>query len=203
MFQRCDTDTGPTMTLSAWHAKAGAGFAAVAAVVAAVGSTGADRMIDRGYDHAIAVAATPGDTRARIAPSSPLLRLTSATVVKFGPSHPVAAAEHVWLTAPAAEPLPTAESLPAEAKASVVATTIGARFTIAHAGVLQTMEVVDVRPVDGDALGTQDAVGHSKLLLVSCKAVSAEATTAGTRLVRFLIDALPVDPASGRSPRAL
>jgi hypothetical protein len=182
------------MTLSAWHATAGAGLAAV---MAAVGSTGADRMIDRGYDRAIAVAATSSDSRARIVPLPPLLRLASATAVKSVPSHPVAAAEDVWLTAPSAEPLA------AETNASVVATTVGARFTIARAGVLQTMEVVDVRPVDGDALGTHNAGGHSKLLLVSCKAVSAEATIAGTRFVRFLIDAVPVDPASSGSPRAL
>jgi hypothetical protein len=96
---------------------------------------------------------------------------------------------------------------PLARKTPVIATSVGARFTVAAGGSPQTLEVIDVREVSGDQLTGDAAVGDgtAKLLLVSCR-VLAEGTSASPEsLIRFLVNASArTDPAHlVRLPRAL
>jgi hypothetical protein len=180
-----------------------AALAGIALSVVCAGVTGADQVIDRGYDHAIALASqSPA-----LEPSGVLtgVRLVSRNVTTrtTDPNLHTAATEHAWLTSIPVHSMPV-HSMPVSAlntpvadavgPATSIATVVGARFTLAQAGQTQTLEVVEVREIAGEFVGdylTRTAVVPvAKLLLVSCKIITdATAAAARPRLVRFLVDA--------------
>jgi hypothetical protein len=185
-------------------------FGAAFGALALLQITAADRLVDAGYDQAIAVASHPVDATvghaAAVVPSR-LLRLTAGPSPAFRQGESTAAPEHVWLTRPALHIEPAAVD-PLAGKAPIIATSVGARFTVAAAGSSETFEVVDVREISAERLTGEAAMvdGAAKLLLVSCR-VLAEGTSANpAQLVRFLVDASTgnADPAHAvRFPRAL
>jgi hypothetical protein len=167
---------------------------ALSAVVA--GLTGADHLIDRRYDQAIASAGQiePQTWASRV-------RLVVQQVNSDASAAPrvhAAATEHVWLTNP-----PAAVSSPLAAElAAPIATAVGARFTISYAGQTQILEVVDVRAVADNHLALTASAVPAQLILVSCKVVTgASTTTDHDRLVRFLVDA--AEYSAPAAPRAL
>jgi hypothetical protein len=149
--------------------------------------TAADRLVDGGYDQAIAVASSRHEAGASVSG----LRLASYPTVGL-PSLPTAATEHAWLTRPLLQGDPVQPVLHA-----VIGSSIGARFTVAIADSTQTLEVIDISEISAVQLNrnvtSTDAPG--KLLLVSCKIVG-DVKSPGSKMandraevVRFLIDA--------------
>jgi hypothetical protein len=139
-------------------------------------ATGADRVVDRGYDRAIAVATDGGAGRTDVG----LLRLAGHKL-DAAYATPAAATEHVWLTQSAQHVHPTA-----------IGSTVGARFTLSGGGVEQSLEVVDISEIAGNA---------AKMLMISCKIVGEVSgdgkspAAAEGHLVRFIVDA---DPSANR-----
>ncbi len=164
--------------------------------------TAADRLVDGGYDQAIAVASARQDPAGTLTGG---LRLATHSSVKVQPSAPTAATEHAWLTRPVLQGEPVQlEPVTARAISSVIGSTVGARFTVASADSVQTLEVIDVIEISLEQLSrSTTADRQGKLLLVSCKIVGeAKAPDSkANEVVRFIVDADLTHPV--RLPRAL
>jgi hypothetical protein len=194
-----------------------AGFTAVGTAIGVSLSNGADRLVDAGYDRAIAVAAIAVGATA-VGESAGTVPVETAYVRRVrhdvAPSPPVqsAATEHVWLTGSLLEPGTDHVADVSASPPAIIGTTVGARFSVASGGHAQTLEVVDVRPIADDqlpgaALGNGPArESGAKYLMVSSKvvAIDGKAPAPGARLVRFVVDANPLDaPTPARFPRVL
>jgi hypothetical protein len=176
---------------------------AVAFSVGLMQVTAADRLVDGGYDQAIAVASSRHEPAG---PAPGVLRL-AAHSVKVLPTVPTAATEHAWLTRPVLQGEPVQlEPVTAPAVSSVIGSSIGARFTVASADSIQTLEVVEVTEILAEQLNRTSSYMPAKLLLVSCKIVgdvksSGSKATDRSEVVRFIVDADLTHPV--RLPRAL
>jgi hypothetical protein len=191
-----------------------AALAGMAFSIVCAGVTGADQVIDRGYDHAIALASQSAAFEASANQASiRLVRGVGPGLTE--PNARTAATEHAWLTAVPALSRPELSlserggsvlNAPVAEPTAIIATAIGARFTVVHAGQMQTLEVVEVREIAGEFVGgylTRTAVlPAGRLLMVSCKIVTEAAAPSGrAQLVRFLVDA--DDATVTGTPRAL
>jgi hypothetical protein len=189
--------------------RVGVGLGAAAAFAVGLMQVTADRFVDGNYDQAIAVASSldrASDTQ------SGLLRLATHSV-KVVPMLPTAATEHAWLTRPVmlGEPAhvePVVKEPVVKVMSPAIGSTLGARFTIASADNIQTLEVIDVSEISAEQLnsGVSSTTARGKMLLVSCKIVG-EAKSPGSKpsdgadVVRFIVDAGAAHPV--RLPRAL
>jgi hypothetical protein len=189
---------------------------AVALSVGLIRITAADRLIDGGYDQAIARASARDELATGTHPGA--LRLANHTV-KVLATIPTAATEHAWLT----RPMMPVEALQAETAAAepvvapaaisaVIGASVGARFTVANADSIQTLEVFDVSEISSDQLNRNAALTDvpGKMLLVSCRIVGeVKSPVSKTNdradvvrdVVRFIVDAELTHPV--RLPRAL
>ena len=175
--------------------------------------TGADRLVDGRYDQAIAISSgvdmLATDISAKLGLAQPeLLRLASTTAASQA-AVPDAATEHTWLTRPVVHSEPTligplqGGSVPVQS-AQLIASTVGAKFTVTSASGAQTLEVVDVREISAATLINAPNDDHAKFLLVSCRVLGFDKTSgAGTGLVRFIVNADLNPPTSARPPRLL
>ena len=169
----------------------GAGLCGLAGLLAVIGP---DRLVDGRYDREI--------TRAR-----------DASVAKLVPSvnqgANEAASEHAWLTRLPIRIEPTVVVAGAAvAPSPLIASTVGARFTIGHAGAVQALEVVDVRDISSDGqFVASTAAAAGKLLLVSCKVVGdAPLADGAASIIRFIVESPTNGPTNGlpvRTPRQL
>jgi hypothetical protein len=206
----------PNSALDLTLARLGLGVATVCGALALSWTlmqlTAADRLVDGSYDQAIASANLPMEPAAGL-PGPISLAAHSETVSQTRSiAAPIAATEHAWLTRPVMQ----GEPVPAEAVvaplaspivSSVIGTSVGARFTVAHADKIQSLEVIDVKEIllePHQGAATSGAAG--KMLLVSCKIIGevkspASDATDRARVVRFIVDADPTRPV--RLPRAL
>jgi hypothetical protein len=178
---------------------------AVALSVGLTQITAADRLVDGGYDQAIAVASSRHEPAG--VPTGVLRLATHAA--KVLPTFPTAATEHAWLTRPVLQGEPV-QLVPVTAPAvsSVIGSSVGARFTVANADSIQTLEVVDVSEISAEQLNRNATPSNmpAKLLLVSCKIVGdvkspGSKATDRAEVVRFIVDADLTHPV--RLPRAL
>jgi hypothetical protein len=183
------------MTTSAWFG-ANRGFAAVCGAVALSAGifqmTAADRLVDSTYDQAIAVASSMNESTP---PTNGLLRLASQST-NVRPGLPTAASEHAWLTRTVV-PLEVAP-VDQAVVGPVLGSTVGARFTVAHAGGSQTFEVTEISQILTDQVGRVTAASPeaAKTLLVTCRMVNdVKSGISGTaQVVRFIIDGDPAHP---------
>jgi hypothetical protein len=184
---------------------------ALALSVSLMRVTAADRLVDGGYDKVIATASSlqePAGTKLSI------LRLATHSV-KPQPSFPTAATEHAWLTRPvlhgeaaAVEPVPF-EAATAPTAGVLIGSSVGARFTIASADSVQTLEVIDVSEISAEQLNraATSMTAAAKMLLVSCRVVgdakspASKMTADRDKVVRFIVDAGTAHAV--RLPRAL
>jgi hypothetical protein len=158
--------------------------------------SGADRLIDGGYDRAISRAGA-GPVLAAARPAEGFLRLASqpgAGPKTAGPK--VAETEHAWLTrTELARPELGNQSAPVPT--AVIPTAVGERLTISgRDGKPQTLEIVDVRELLAE-----------KILIVSAKVVTDGAMDGPAipgALIRFVVEANARPAATaGIPPRAL
>jgi hypothetical protein len=184
--------------------RVGVGLGAAAAFAVGLMQVTADRFVDGNYDQAIAVASSldrASDTQ------SGLLRLATHSV-KVVPVLPTAATEHAWLTRPVMHGEAAHVEPVVKVMSPAIGSTLGARFTIASADNIQTLEVIDVSEISAEQLnsGVSSTTARGKMLLVSCKIVG-EAKSPGSKpsdgadVVRFIVDAGAAH--SVRLPRAL
>jgi hypothetical protein len=205
---------------------AGSAAAASLAIVAVVGlvqGTAADRLVDSGYDKAIAISvahdAATTSIGAHVGTSAGgLLRLAVQPVPPVV-SAPTAATEHAWLTRVDAS-VPASGAAPAGGLLPVVpdhlvprrgigdaikrdGATVGARLTLSNMGDTQILEVVNVTEISADLISPllQSADARPRLIMVSCRVVEStksavEPSIAGQplKLVRFIIEADAAQP---------
>jgi hypothetical protein len=201
--------TSVTRTPGKIGAKIGAGLiiaticGAVSLAAGLMKVTAADRLVDGGYDQAIAVASAQYEPVVTLIGG---LRLATHSSVN-GPMLPTAATEHAWLTRPVlqGEALHL-DPVAGSAIGSVIGSSVGARFAIASVDSVQTLEVIDISEISPDQIrGATLTDIPGKLLLVSCKIVnetkSPGAKADRTEVVRFIVDGDITHPV--RLPRGL
>jgi hypothetical protein len=179
---------------------------AVALSVGLMRVTAADRLVDGGYDQVIAL--TSSQREPATVMSGGVLRLATHPV-RAAPSVPTAATEHAWLTRPTMQAEPgVVEPALAPAMGAVIGTSVGARFTVASADSVQTLEVVDVSDIPAEQLNRSGTAmsASTKMLLVSCRIVDegkvpTSQPAVSADVIRFIVSAGPSLPVG--LPRAL
>jgi hypothetical protein len=223
-----DASHGLNLRQRVWSSSGLAGSAAAAslAIVAMVGlvqGTAADRLVDSGYDKAIAISvahkAATTSIGAHVSTSAGVLLRLAVQPVPPVVSAPTAATEHAWLTrvdasvtasgvAPADGLVPVAPDHLVPGRGIGDASkrdgaTVGARFTLSNMGHTQILEVINVTDISADLISPllQSADARTKLVMVACRVVEStksavEPSIAGQlpKLVRFIIEADAAQP---------